>query len=321
MPRVLLVCDRPNWAYDAIARALVKHNARADLELDVSYLKGQERSLRRKSRSFDCVFPLGWQLLGELQGDRLRPRLKFLPPRKTVTGIHSHHSFDRRETRPDRSVQPPSALVTFLARFAGVNAVSRRLTELFRSAGLSGVVYTPNGVDTELFEPHEQIRSDGPLRVGFSGSSKHDWRKGVSEFIRPAAAAAGVELRLATPGDGSYVPLESMPRFYNEIDAYVCASSSEGFSLSVLEAAACGRPVISTRVGGCEDLIEDGVNGFLVDRTVEAIEQKLALLRDDRARARAMGEASRRVVEERWSWDKQAPAWLDFVAASIRQKG
>jgi glycosyltransferase involved in cell wall biosynthesis len=316
--RVLLVCDRPNWAYDAIARALVKHNRDAELELDVFHLKGREDELRAAAAGYDGVFVLGWQLLAELNR-RVRPRLRFLDRRRTLTGIHSHHSFDGRMTQPDRSVPPPRKLVRHLARFRGVNAVSRRLADLFRDAGLD-VVYTPNGVDTELFRPTSEIAAGGPLQVGFSGSRKHDWRKGVSEFIEPAAAVPGVELRIAMPGDELYVPLEEMPAFYNSVDVYVCASSSEGFSLSVLEAAATGRPVVSTRVGGCEELIEDGVNGFLVDRDVEAIRDKLVLLRDDRALARAMGAAARRIVEERWSWELRSEAWLDFIRGHLEPR-
>lgn len=315
---MLLLCDRPNWAYDAIARALVKHNDDPELELEIAYVKGGD-GLRRAARGADLVFAIGWQVLAELdpEAGTLRRTLTWLDPADTITGIHSHHAWDGRRTTPERSVPPPPALVEFLREFRGVNCVSRRLESVFRAAGLDEVRYTANGVDTELFRPERPIAAEGRLCVGFSGSKKHDWRKGISELIEPAAARAGVELRLAMPVEGHHVPLEQMPRFYNDIDAYVCASTSEGFSLSVLEAAACGRPVISTRVGGSEELIEDGVNGFLVDRDVEAIAAKLELLDRDRALAAELGRATRVAVEERWGWDRRAAAWLDFVRGAL----
>jgi glycosyltransferase involved in cell wall biosynthesis len=315
--RVLLVCDRPSWSYDAIARALVKHNHDRRLQLDVFHLKGREDALKREARHYDLVFVLGWQLLADLEDGHFGERLPFLDPDKTLTGIHSHHAWDDRRTTPDRSVSPPPCLVDFLGRYRGVNAVSRRLYELFSAAGVENIGYTPNGVDVELFRPVSEPGRTPSLRVGFSGSKKHDWRKGVSEFIEPAAAGlTGVELRLAMPGEG-YVPLDEMPRFYNEIDVYACASSSEGFSLSVLEASACGRPVVSTRVGGSEDLIEDGLNGFLVDRTVEAIRSKLAYFLGDPEALRRMGAANRKEVEQSWSWESRAPAWLDFIRTAL----
>lgn len=316
--RALLVCDRPNWAYDAIARALVRHNDDPELALDVFYLKGRERELKRAARPYDVVFPLGWQLLGELDGGRIKRRLKFLGDSSTLTGIHSHHAWDGRRTTPERSVPPPPQLVEFLTRFAGVNAVSRRLATLFADAGLTDVRYTPNGVDTAVFRPERPISLEGALRVGFSGSKKHDWRKGVSELIEPACDLPGVQLRLAMPVEGMHVPLEEMSRFYNDLDVYVCASSSEGFSLSVLEASSCGRPVVSTRVGGSEELIEHGVNGVLVDRSVDAIRDAVATFAADRDLTRTMGAANRRIVEERWGWERRAPAWLDFIREAGR---
>lgn len=146
---------------------------------------------------------------------------------------------------------------------------------------------------------------------------KHDWRKGITEFIEPACKKAGVELIKAMPVDNHYVSLDNMPQFYNDIDVYLCASSSEGFSLSVLEASACGRPVISTRVGGSEDLIINGENGFLVDRDVDAISEKLEIFNNDRQLLEKMGYRNREIVENNWSWKIRTKDWTDFIAANV----
>jgi len=329
MKRVLLVCDRPNWAYDAIAQALIRYNTDSSLTFGVAYVKGDDVSLDTFHKDYDTVFVIGWQLMGELQRRRfarhfpflderaIRKTLPFLDPKRTLTGIHSHHAWGERQTQPDRDVPPPDSLIRFLSRYSGVNAVSCRLFNIFRQAGLENLVYTPNGVDIELFKPESEIQIDAPLRVGFSGNKKHDWRKGITEFIEPACDLPGIELKLAMPQDGHYVPLAEMPRFYNKIDVYLCASRSEGFSLSVLEASACGRPVISTRVGGSEDLIEDGVNGFLVDRNVQAIQEKLKYFLSNRQRVVEMGSANRETVDENWSWEKRAPAWIEFIKKGL----
>jgi glycosyltransferase involved in cell wall biosynthesis len=134
--------------------------------------------------------------------------------------------------------------------------------------------------------------------LGFQVARRMTGGRG-SPSLELACDLPGIELRLAMLRSGQYVPLEEMPQFYNEIDIYLCASSSEGFSLSVLEASACGRPVISTRVGGCEDLIIDGVNGFLVDRDVQAIREKIEFFLANRDAAREMGAQNRKIVEER----------------------
>ena len=318
--KVLLVCDRANWAYDSIAQALIKYNNREDLVLETYYLKSENKNLNSIKNNYDLIFVLGWQLLLNRGLFGIQTRNKAFGFNKTITGIHSHHSWDDRMTMPDNSVVPPEKLIQFLKKYKGVNTVSERLYKLFKQVGLNNVVYTPNGVDTELFKPMKTLKEKKNLIVGYSGSLKHDWRKGITEYIEPACKRAGVELNKAMLADGHYVPIEKMPQFYNDIDVYLCASSSEGFSLSVLEASACGRPVISTRVGGCEDLIIDGENGFLVDRDVESITEKILVFKEDRKLVEKMGCANRKIVKEKWSWKLRASNWLDFVSYGLEKK-
>ena len=108
-----------------------------------------------------------------------------------------------------------------------------------------------------------------------------------------------------------------MPKFYNKLDAYICASSSEGFSLSVLEACATGIPVISTKVGGCEDLIQDNYNGFLVDRDVNAIKEKIQFLKENPNINIDMGKNNRKTIENYWSWETKVEAWINFIKSCI----
>ena len=314
--RVLLVADRPNWAYDTIARALVKFNDDPDLILDIEYVKNGKRLLENIHRDYDLIFFLGWQTL--LRNESYKLRYKFIDKKKILTGIHSHHAWDGRASSPDKSIPPPIELIMFLKQFAGVNAVSRRLYELFLGSGLDTVTYTPNGVDTSIFTATNEERVNNELRVGFSGNDQHDWRKGIREFIEPATRMDGISLKLAMPNDGHHVAPDQMPSFYENIDVYLCASLSEGFSLSVLEAAASGCPIISTRIGGCEDLIIDGVNGFFVDRDVQQFREKLMSFRDDHETLRKMGRQSRQITNQLWSWKIRAPAWLAFINSRLR---
>ena len=84
-----------------------------------------------------------------------------------------------------------------------------------------------------------------------------------SKYIIPSSKGAGVKTKIAMLSTGNYVPLEQMPSFYSDLHAYICASSSEGFSLSVLEAASCGVPIITTNVGGMSDLLKR--HGYSID--------------------------------------------------------
>jgi len=247
---------------------------------------------------------MGWQVY---------ERVKFLPKKITSVGIHSFHGWDKKKTTINKDVKPPNKLIDHLNTFRSVNAVSKRLTSLFSKHGVN-VTYTPNGVDTEIF----QCKSHPPLKsvitVGYSGSKAHDWRKGVSKYVIPAAKKARVNIKIAMSSSDKYVPLEEMHGFYNEIDCYVCASMSEGMSLSVLEASACGRPVIGTMCSGNTEIIKDGETGFFVDRSVSAIAEKIVMLKKDREMLSRMSKCASDNIRSNWGWNKQSLKWINFMS-------
>jgi len=313
--KVAIIVDRKNWAYDSIAKSLVKFNIYSDLELDIFYFKDESISLRKIYREYDLVFFLGWQLLKNIYKGKAFYKSIFIDEARTVTGIHSHHSWDDRKTTPDHDVIPSKKLINFLGSFKGINVVSRKLFEIFLETGLGNLAYTPNGVDTDKFScKKKEIKTS--FIIGYSGSDNHDWRKGITQFIIPASKIPGVNLKIASPLEGQISP-DLMPSFYRDIDAYVCASSSEGFSLSVLEASAMGCPVISTRVGGCEDLIIDGYNGFLVDRNIDSIKEKIIYLKNNPQKSLEMGVNNKKLVEQLWSWKVRSRAWLSFIKGNL----
>ena len=79
-------------------------------------------------------------------------------------------------------------------------------------------------------------------------------------------------------------------------------SESESFSLTCQEASACGIPVIATRCGGPEEIVEDGVTGFLVEvGDVEAVAERMARLLAESQLAREMGKRGAALVAQRFS--------------------
>lgn len=87
---------------------------------------------------------------------------------------------------------------------------------------------------------------------------------------------------------------------------FVLPSYREGTSRSILEAMAIGRPIVTTNVPGCKQLVEDGKNGFLVNvKSAESLEfglEKILNLNDDQLLM--MGDYSRKIVEEKYDVDK-----------------
>jgi len=297
-PAVLLVPDRPGWAFDFLADDLIRFGSER-----YAFTKYYKHHMPEEDyRRFDAVY-FFWWAKGSIESAR---RLR-IPRRRCMTVISSYSSWMKRGWT-DRELKE------ILSFYGAVGAVCRGLYERFRPLHRH-VFLTRHGVDVSRFTevtPIPERREKGRLVVGWAGSLRHDEaEKGVRKFIEPAVAAVeGAELRLAL-GDDSEHPCgrsyarEEMPAFYNEIDVYLCASRTEGGPLPVLEAGACGRPVVSTPVGIVPELVRDGENGFLVERRVEAIADALRRLRDDRALLRRAGARNREVVVSEWTWGRR----------------
>jgi len=304
--KILILVDKLNWAYHSIAQCIKKYN-HTDICLKIMPIKKNIPSIKKVYKKYDKVFVMGWQTY-EL--------VSFIPKDIIMTGVHSFHSWDSKKTTPDKSAIPPKKLINLLRKFRAVNTVSQRLHKTFSRNGLPSIVYTANGVDTNIFKSTCTRPLGKRIVIGYSGSKAHDWRKGVSKFILPAAKKAKAKVKLAMLSTGNYIPLDKMHKFYNQLDCYVCASSSEGMSLSVLEAAACGCPVITTRCSGNTEIIKEGKTGFFVNRDVNEIASKIAVLHNDSQLLSEMSKAIQNDISENWGWNTRTKAWIDFIVRS-----
>ena len=323
MPKVLIIVDKFGWSYDSIARGIVRHNSNPTLSFDIVSLQDDPDFIERNHSGYDLVFAMGWTLIiAKKKKHNYREMLPFLERKKLITGIHSHRSWDEYSSLPDTSPAPSIGLVDKLAQIKNINVISRRLYKIFSDAGLENLSLTENGVDAELFKPVCPINTNKniPLVLGFSGSTnspKHDYLKGLSEFILPLRDIPNVEVKVLGGRGEQQVSRVEMPELYNQIDLYICASTSEGFSQSVLEASSCGRGVVSTKVGGCEDLIDENENGVFIKRDLAEIRERIIQLEADRMLVKRLGENSRRKILEQYSWAIRVKDWLKFVEANL----
>jgi glycosyltransferase involved in cell wall biosynthesis len=101
---------------------------------------------------------------------------------------------------------------------------------------------------------------------------------------------------------------------YHAADILINPSLSESFGMTVVEAMACGKPVIVSRVGGMKETVQHGKNGLIVrpGDSRELGEAILYLLHNDELRA-AMGRAGRKRAAELYSWETVAANWLETV--------
>jgi glycosyltransferase involved in cell wall biosynthesis len=287
--QVLVIVDMPAWAHDFKAINLQK-NISSDFVIKKRYHK---EITPADLDDADLLLAFYWQQVNGLSPTVLDVLEKHLS--KLLIGISSHCELEQ-STRDTGLL-----LLNSLAR--AVFVVSRQLERTYQPLLCPPVFYTPNGVDTAFFRPAPDVRHSGPLRVGWAGSLTNHGpaQRGFYDLIVPAVAAVpGAELVTAIREDRWRNP-DEMRTFYQSLDVYVCGSRSEGSPNPCLEAAACGVPLVATRVGSLPDLIRHGVNGLFVEHNVDDMAARLVQLRDSPGlRARLSHEMQRSIRS--WSW-------------------
>lgn len=148
----------------------------------------------------------------------------------------------------------------------------------------------PNGVDTTIFHPDDQVQArealglpkDAPILLFVANGIKKNPFKDY-ETLKKAAVLLGESVNtpvhlIALGEDGvqerlgqvtiHYIPRVSDPKmvaqYYQAADMYIHAAKAETFPNTILEAMACGLPVIASNVGGIPEQVVDGATGFLV---------------------------------------------------------
>ncbi|MCP5373309.1 MAG: glycosyltransferase family 4 protein [Hyphomicrobiales bacterium] len=223
-----------------------------------------------------------------------------------------------------------------LARADGLVAVSaalaRRMTDL--GADPARLAVLRNGVDLDRFRPPAGDRAPDPAAPRILSAGNLVPLKGHDLVIGALAALPGARLRIA--GDGpergnlarqaadlgvadrvtflGKVAHGDMPALYGDADVLVLASSREGMPNVVLEAMACGTPVVASRVGGIPEVVDAPAAGRLFDRRTAAdIAAALAaLFADPPARA-----ATRRHAE-RFDWRATSDGQMRMFARILK---
>jgi glycosyltransferase involved in cell wall biosynthesis len=208
-----------------------------------------------------------------------------------------------------------------------------------RSEGFSDrqVAIIPNGVDTRRFTPSDAY-VDARSRIVCAGRLVKV--KGVDILIDAFAQLMrqGICGRLDIIGDGperncllkkaADLGLSDHIRFHGEVGSvenffdntciFVQPSLAEGMSNVLLEAMACGLPVIATRTGAAADIVRDGLNGLLIDPgSAEQIREAVKKVAADETSARALGANARSTIESACSIDSVAGQYVKLYRSLV----
>jgi glycosyltransferase involved in cell wall biosynthesis len=115
------------------------------------------------------------------------------------------------------------------------------------------------------------------------------------------------------------VPNEDVVHLMRACDLFVLASRSEGIPRAILEAMACGKPVVATRVAGVREAVRDGETGYTVEvGDVDGLaEAALRLLRDEELGGR-LGKNARLMVEKEFNFEKIIPKLAQLIAGTLQ---
>ncbi len=222
----------------------------------------------------------------------------------------------------------------------------------YYNIGKAPVRIIPNAADTTRFKPcspeqrkqwrfQNGIPENDVLAVFVGG----EWRrKGLDLAIAALGRIRQKNVRLLILGkDAEQARFEALASeagvrervsffgFRNDVgdamaasDVFLFPSWYEAFSLATIEAAACGLPILATKINGAEDFVEPGETGLFIEHEPEQIATVLERLVANEADRRRLGENARQLVEQRYTWDRVAKlteeAYLEYLQDVVHER-
>jgi glycosyltransferase involved in cell wall biosynthesis len=213
------------------------------------------------------------------------------------------------------------------------NWMKQQITNQFPELKTSSISVIHNSVDTEWFSPGEKsFPRDIVLFTGRLVSAK-----GIGYLVEamPKVLRNYPDALFVFIGAGNSLPYQNRLKemgipnrnymfmgylkeakdliyFYRGSSVYVAPTMYENLPIRVLEAMACGVPVVASGVCAIPEVIDHGVNGLLVHPgAVEELSKSICLLLGDPALRRKMGDNARKTVLDKFSWDVNASKTLN----------
>lgn len=212
---------------------------------------------------------------------------------------------------PGRTPEEAYELSTnLLLKFKVVTVNSKILYDYLKKK-LPKIIYCPNGVDINFFNNNNNKTYDPKnIIIGWVGKIRGPKNYQLIQKIKKNLIKeknVSIEV-ISVEKNINFVPnnKEGMYDFYKKIDFYLCVSFNEGTPNPALEAASCGVPIISTKVGNMPELIEEHINGFFIEPDEHSVMKKINFLKTlSIEEYDLMSKNIRDKVENFWSWNKR----------------
>jgi glycosyltransferase involved in cell wall biosynthesis len=264
-----------------------------------------------------------------------------VPPREMlVERFSGHHGLHKGFKRFYLWLTGTFGKATLRLPYSALICVSKRTGLLAQNVGAPErkISVIPNGVDVEKFRPRpkqkivQELNLEGNVvLLNVAGFIEHKGQRYLVEAIPDLVKRfPNIKLLLVGPTrEKKYkqsiinliksskleehililesVPHDEIPNIFNVCDIYVQPSLEEGFCISVIEAMACGKPIIGTKTGAIPEFIKESEGGILIDpASPEHIYSAAVHLLSNSKIIMEMGRKARKYAEDNYSWEKVA---------------
>jgi len=240
--------------------------------------------------------------------------------------------------------------VIYSQRRTALCTISRYTAEaLAEFAKRDDIVVIRYGVDAETFDPRVRLARREGMRASLGMSSErfcllligNDWKKkGLDALLQALALCRNLPLELLVVGKDDrrgydellgrlglaervrfVEPSPDVVQFFAAADAYVGPSLEDAYGLPILEAMACGLPVIASARAGASEIIADGKDGLILRNPEDSRElaEHLQRLASDTNLCARLGEAAAATAREH-TWDRNAAETWEFLQKAAERK-
>jgi len=186
----------------------------------------------------------------------------------------------------------------------------------------------PNGVDLELFAPERRNERDESVVVFAAQGARTNPYKDLATLRRALELLRGRQLLAIALGEAGpeerigsvrlrsepFLTREEVAKHFRGADVYVHATKADNHPLAVLEALACGVPVIASRIGGIPEQLTDETGVLVEPGNPQSLATAISDLLDDPERRARMSSAAAAAARARFSLDRQVDAYLDLYS-------
>jgi len=242
---------------------------------------------------------------------------------KTVCRLGGNRSFEGRDIDP--ILERMSKCFALIATNNGLYQIAKSVNE--------NTYLIPNGLNLDEWKPAEKSSSDmlgmnnsplksslfaRPFTVGFCGNISTEIYKNYKgyDFVFEACKNLGVELKTALYKN-EQIPHEKMQElFYSQIDCIVHPTLGEGCSNTLMEASACGVPIITTREAGYHgEMMQDGIDVLFCERSTASVQSKISMIKDSPELQKSLSANARKFAENHHDVKKIALQYEEIFQA------